>query len=103
MSKRLEFISPTKKVVYLIGLTLLINFLFALLLFIIMEDRDFQGSIPKHDPLQKFLTLFYFSLTTFTTTGYGDIVPMSLRTRLLTSIFMIVIYSATILFITHYF
>lgn len=101
MFKRLEHLTAIQKAIYLISLTIFINFTFAFYLFLFVDKTDFKH-LPN-DPLDKFLTLFYFSLTTYTTIGYGDFIPLSMRARLATSVFMIFVYSITILFITHYF
>jgi len=101
MYGRLEHFSTTQKVVYLISLTILINFAFAFVLFLFVDKSDFKN-LPD-DPLDRMLTLFYFALTTYTTNGYGDFIPLSFRARIATTIFMIGVYSITILFITHYF
>jgi hypothetical protein len=93
--------TTTQKTFYLVSLTILINFTFAFILFLFVDKRDFEN-LPI-DPIDKMLTLFYFSLTTYTTIGYGDFIPLSMRARIATSIFMIFVYSVTILFITHYF
>lgn len=101
MFKRLEHISDLQKALYLISLTILINFAFAFILFLFADRSDFKD-LPI-DPLDRMLTLFYFSLTTYTTIGYGDFIPLSMRARLATSLFMIFVYTVTVLFITHYF
>lgn len=90
-----------QKTSYLVSLTILINFTFAFILFLFVDKSDFKD-LPV-DPLDKLLTLFYFSLTTYTTIGYGDFIPLSMRARIATSIFMIFVYTITVLFITHYF
>jgi len=93
--------TTTQKTFYLISLTILINFVFAFVLFLFVDRSDFKD-LPIN-PLDKFLTLFYFSLTTYTTIGYGDFIPLSMRARVITSVFMIFVYTITVLFITHYF
>ncbi len=68
---------------------------FAAVLYPWVTDDDISN-LPKN-PIDRFLSLVYFSVTTFTSTGYGDIAPKSTRAKMIltaymASAFAIVIY-----------
>ena len=71
-----------------------VNALFTLFLFSWATRQDFND-LPV-EPMQKLVHLFYFSVTTFTSTGYGDIVPISTRAKIAVTVYMLVIYSLLI-------
>lgn len=50
---------------------------------LIFDDNAFSQSISDQSPLR---TLIYFSFTTLTTVGYGDISPVSPLTKMLTNL-----------------
>jgi voltage-gated potassium channel Kch len=79
------------------GLVLFVNALFAIFLYSWINESDFKG-VPN-EPTDKFYALFYYASTTFTTTGYGDIVPISRRARLVTALYMIMVGAGLIAFI----
>ena len=83
----------SKVVVFLI----IINLSFTLFLNAWVTDEDLHG-IPK-DPKDRLISLFYFSLTTFTTSGYGDIYSTSSRMKLVMCAFMIFVFSITVSFL----
>lgn len=64
----------------LLASLVVVNLLFAVFLYTWATDDDISN-LPK-DPAQRFMALFYFSVTTSTSTGYGDIVPKSVRARM---------------------
>ena len=77
-----------------INVYLLLSFTFMMLHGTIMQiypGADVLGGQPLNEHLDGiedshgFATLLYFSFTTMTTLGYGDIVPVDARARLLTS------------------
>lgn len=72
---------------------LAVNLLLSLFLFLWATDKDING-LPKPN-LDRFITLFYYSITTFTTTGFGDVYAKSNRMKLLTSLYMVFIFSVT--------
>jgi hypothetical protein len=72
----------------LVAILLAINFAFAVFLYSWVTDDDISN-LPK-DPKERFVTLLYFTVTTSTTTGYGDIVPKSTRARMLSSTLQLV-------------
>lgn len=90
-----------QKFVGLIGLVLTINFVFALWLSGWATDEDFSGVFGS--PFERFTDFFYFGVTTFTTTGFGDIVPKSRRARYTAILYMVVVFSAVVTIITHYY
>jgi hypothetical protein len=59
------------------------NFAFAAFLYSWVTDDDISN-LPK-DPKERFMALVYFTVTTSTSTGYGDIVPKSIRARMVSS------------------
>ena len=71
-----------------------INFIVTLFLFTWVTDDD-VNNIPEA-PLSRFVSLFYYSITTFSTTGYGDITAKSNRMKLFISLYMIIIFAVTI-------
>ncbi len=79
------------------GLVLFLNAVFAIFLYSWANESDFKG-VPSEDT-DKFYALFYYACTTFTTTGYGDIVPISRRARLVTALYMIMVAAGLLAFI----
>lgn len=59
-----------------------------------VTDDDISG-LPKGG-VDRFMTLLYFSVTTFTSTGYGDIAPKSKRARLVMSAYMTTALAGTV-------
>jgi hypothetical protein len=76
---------------------MLINVLFALLLIPWVTDKDVTGLPQK--TVDRFISLFYFGITAFTTTGYGDIHASSNRMKLLITTYMVLVFSMTISFL----
>ena len=76
------------------GVAIIINFVFSLFLFTWVTDDD-VNNIPEA-PLSRFVSLFYYSITTFSTTGFGDITAKSNRMKLVISLYMILIFAVTI-------
>ena len=69
------------------------NFLVAAFLISWVTDDDLKN-LPK-PYVERFISVFYFLITTFTTTGYGDIYPESERMKLFATFYMILIMSLT--------
>ena len=81
-----------------VALTIMfINFLFALLLIPWVTDKDISG-LPKKT-MDRFISLFYFGITAFTTTGYGDIYASSNRMKLIVTTYMVLVFSMTVSFL----
>lgn len=55
-------------------------------LFSFATDEDISG-LPK-EKKERFLILLYCATSTFTTAGYGDVVPKSLRARMFMTAYM---------------
>ena len=70
-----------------------VNILLSFFLFLWVTDDDING-LPKNN-MDRFISLFYYSITTFTTTGFGDVYAKSNRMKLLSSLYMILIFSVT--------
>ena len=77
--------------------TVILNLLFSFFLFAWVTDDDLTN-IPK-EPLNRFISLFYYSITTFTTTGFGDIYAKSNRMKLIISLYMISVFAITVHFL----
>jgi hypothetical protein len=73
---------------------LCINIIITIFLFSWATDDDLNN-IPK-EPLDRFISLFYYSMTTFTTTGYGDIYAKSNRMKIVISLYMIFVFAITV-------
>ena len=66
----------------------LYNICYILFLFFLASDDDIKG-LPSH-PKERLVALFYYTVTTMTTTGYGDITAVSPRAQLIVSSYMLV-------------
>jgi hypothetical protein len=82
----------------LITAAVLINAAFAGLLSLLTTDDDFEFTQPPHHDtwLQRYFTLFYFSVSTFTTVGYGDIAPKSNRLRFLATLYQLCVFGGLV-------
>ncbi len=82
----------------LVSAAILINAAFALLLALFTRDADFEYTQPpKHETwFQRFFTMFYFSVSTFTTVGYGDIAPNSTRVRFLVTAYQLCVFGGLV-------
>jgi hypothetical protein len=89
----------TQHVLLVVGVAFGLNILFALFLLAWVNDRDISNLPPNS--FDRFITLFYFSVMTFTTVGYGDIVPTSRRARIAVSFFAILLYAGVVGVATH--
>ena len=69
---------------------ILFNIIFILFLFYWATDDDIKG-LPK-DSFSRLVSIIYFTVTTLTTTGYGDITPISPTGQLLVSSYMLFIF-----------
>lgn len=67
---------------------ILYNICYILFLFFVASDDDIKG-LPSH-PLDRLVALFYYTVTTMTTTGYGDITAVSPRAQIVASCYMLV-------------
>ena len=58
----------------------------SIFIYVIATDADVSG-LPK-TPISRYIACFYFSITTLSSTGYGDILAKSDRFRLIMSFYM---------------
>uniref|UniRef100_A0A6C0HA27 Potassium channel domain-containing protein n=1 Tax=viral metagenome TaxID=1070528 RepID=A0A6C0HA27_9ZZZZ len=69
---------------------ILFNIIFILFLFYWATDDDIKG-LPK-ESFSRLVSIIYFTVTTLTTTGYGDITPVSTSGQLLVTGYMLFIF-----------
>ena len=76
---------------------IIINTALSLILILWVTDDDLNN-LPQPWG-ERFASIFYYLITTFTTTGYGDIYAKSVRMKLIISFYMILIFALTVSFI----
>jgi hypothetical protein len=76
---------------------IIFNILFTFVLILWVTDDDLTN-LPEL-PIDRFISLFYFLITTFTTTGYGDIHAKSNKMKIIVSLYMILTFSVTASFL----
>ena len=86
-----------KEILKLLLVAFVANGLFATALYFFASNTDLSG-LPAGG-WERYAALFYFGVTTFTTTGYGDIVPRSARMRLIVAAYMIAVFAGAISFL----
>lgn len=86
-----------KEVIKMLMLGIIVNGLFAAFLYFWASNSDFGGL--SGVGFERYVALFYFGVTTFTTTGYGDIIPKSHRVKIATALYMLVIFAGIISFL----
>jgi voltage-gated potassium channel len=70
---------------------------FALIfLVVLLHWSDHDGLVDNHDGVVSFLDVFYFTMISITTTGFGDIAPVSNRSRLIEAVIVTPIRFAVI-------
>lgn len=79
-------VSWAKLIALAIVFFVLINLLFTVFYVSINCDQQFSGIEPTMRGINRFMTLFYFSVQTFTTVGYGNISPVGMMSGLLSSV-----------------
>ena len=82
---------------------LFINICFASLLFVWVTEEDIEN-LPK-DSLNRFLTLFFFSVTSFTTIGFGEygyVKVKSLRLKILVTFYILLAISGAASFLFNF-
>lgn len=72
------------------------NTLFTLFLLTWVTKSDIS-SLPTSF-FDKFIHLFYFGVVSFTTTGYGDITPISNRLKIVVVIYLLLVISGALSF-----
>ncbi len=83
-----------KDVAQLMILFLIMNLLFSLFLYTWVTDNDISN-LPKNKH-ERFMAILYFTITTSTSTGYGDIVPKSVRARIASSVLQVFMFAMII-------
>lgn len=78
----------------------ILNVFLSLLLVFWVTDDDLNN-LPESWG-DRFISILYYLITTFTTTGYGDIYAKSSRMKLLISVYMIIVCAFTVSFLIDY-
>lgn len=83
-----------KDIAQLMILILIANLIFSLFLYSWVTDNDITN-LPKNKR-ERFMAILYFSITTSTSTGYGDIVPKSVRARIASSMLQVFMFAVVV-------
>jgi hypothetical protein len=78
------------KIIKYLFYILIINIIFSLFLYYWATDNDININKSGYS---RFIDILYYSISTFTTTGYGDIYAKSNRMKIIISSYMIFISS----------
>jgi hypothetical protein len=62
---------------------------------------SFTGTIPKDNIITEFINFIYYSISVFTTTGFGDIKPNSTSAQVFVSMELMIAFFFTILVIAN--
>ena len=65
------------------------NIIFSLFLFLWVTNDDIHNINTSDTPLNLIISLFYYIISTFTTTGYGDLYSTSPRMKVCIALYMI--------------
>ena len=82
-----------KKIIEYALYIIFFNIIFALFLYQWVTYDDLHNINMVDTPLNIFINLFYYSMTSFTSTGDGDLYAKSIRMKLCSSLFMVIIFS----------
>lgn len=85
---------PIKHFLALFCVGLLLNFMMALALWPWATDEDFTHLPPAGT--DRFMTLLYYVIMTFTSIGDGDITAVSNRARVAVSLFVLAVYAGLV-------
>ena len=66
-----------------------------------ISAESFAGIIPKSNIVTEFISFFYYSISVFTTAGFGDIKPNSTNAQIFVSMELMVSFFFTILVIAN--
>ena len=88
----------------------IVNILFSLFVLSWATDDDINGLPPLlnrnsnkyYNISDRLISLFYYGISTFTTTGYGDVYAKSSRMKILMSLYMILVVSASASFLFNF-
>ena len=86
-------------VIIIAGLYLITSIIFGLIYYSIRGNNNFKGL----DEKSSFIDCLYFSLTTTSTVGYGDISPKSELARLFVILHQITLLSEIVIFVANSF
>jgi hypothetical protein len=77
---------------------LVLNLIFTSLMFVGGISSEDLNHLPV-DKADRFVSLFYYSMGTFSTTGWSDIYAISLRMKVIAGLFMVTSMSLTITYL----
>jgi hypothetical protein len=83
-----------KGLAQLLIILLIGNVIFSAFLYSWVTDEDITN-LPKK-PSERFMAIFYYNVTTSTSTGYGDIVPKSTRARVASMAVQIIMFAIVV-------
>lgn len=66
-----------------------------------ISSGSFAGTIPKNNIVTEFISFFYYSISVFTTAGFGDIKPNSTNAQVFVSMELMIAFFFTILVIAN--
>lgn len=66
-----------------------------------IQEGSFTGVIPKANIVTEFISFFYYSISVFTTAGFGDIKPNSTSAQVFVSTELLIAFFFTILVIAN--
>lgn len=66
-----------------------------------IDAHAFAGLIPKQNILTEFISFFYYSISVFTTAGFGDVKPNSTSAQIFVSTELMIAFFFTILVIAN--
>lgn len=66
-----------------------------------INHNAFSGIIPKENILTEFVSFFYYSISVFTTAGFGDIKPNSSSSQIFVSTELMIAFFFTVLIIAN--
>lgn len=90
----------TREIFIAMSYILVLNVFLTLLLVFWVTDDDLNN-LPESWG-DRFISILYYLITTFTTTGYGDIYAKSSRMKLIISAYMITVCALTASFLVDY-
>ena len=66
-----------------------------------INEQAFAGIIPKQNIITEFISFFYYSISVFTTAGFGDIKPNSTSAQVFVSTELMIAFFFTVLIIAN--